>query len=249
MSFTPSYSLSSCLETVLTGKQTLDMPLGSPENPQVAVDGRNMVMVNKDTNLDYVYAVFYSLENSGWERKTKYSIEEYEYAPYWVALYSVTLSGSSTFIGRRLADINASGRSGLVYIYEQDNEGVWNQAQDSMITEDVASEYEYSGMSVDIDADLVCAIAKNDVYIFRKDGGQQWDQIQHLNLGNVYSCSVVDNTIAMQGYHKICAYQFNEELGEYISLQVKGILVAQRGAYDTFRSVRHTKIQYLQLGL
>ena len=110
-----------------------------------------------------------------------------------------------------------------------------------MITDNGGSEYGYSGMSVDIDADLVCAIAKNDVYIFRKDGGQQWDQIQHLNLGNVYSCSVVDNTIAMQGYHKICAYQFNEELGEYISLQVKGILVAQRGAYDTFRSVRHTK--------
>ena len=46
------------------------MPLGSPENPQVAIDGRNMVVVSKDTNLDYVYVVFYSLEDDDWVQKT-----------------------------------------------------------------------------------------------------------------------------------------------------------------------------------
>jgi len=222
--FTPSSSPSSCLDRVSNGKQTLDTPIGSPENPQVAIDKQNMVVVAKDTNLDYVYVVFYSLEDNIWVRKINYSIEKYKYNRY-----SVALSGSTALVGLEDSDTDAGERAGLVYVYEQGSDGVWNKAQEPMIPEDRKSQYilvrvltaEYFGSSVDIDVDLVCVVARSDVYIFRRDGGQQWEQIQRLNLGNYAgSCSVAGITIVVRDFRGgIHAYQFDEELGEYVPLQ------------------------------
>jgi len=219
-STTPSFSPSLCSKTVMTGKQTLDMPLDSLVNPQVAIDGRNVVVVAKDPNFDFVYVVFYSLEDSGWVRKMEYVIEEYAQYPCRLNPYSVALSGSTALVGLGCPDFIAGRRSGLVHIYEQDSEGVWNKAQELVIPVDWSGRNKEVGRSVNIDANLACIASKDGVYIFRRDGGKKWEQIQRLNvLSRDGSCSVEGTTFAVQNSGELRAYHFDEELGEYVPLQ------------------------------
>jgi len=179
-----------------------------------------MVVVAKDTNLDYVYVVFYSLEDGGdWVQKTKYFIEEYRYDDEYGE--SVALSGSTALVGLGYANTDAGENAGLVYIYKQDSEGVWNKAQESIIPEGGKSEGDLFGVMVDIDADFACVVAVSGVYIFRRDGSQQWDQIQRFGIVAAFRCSVVGSAIAIQLWTKIKAYQFDQDLGEYVPLQDK----------------------------
>eukprot|EP00579_Thalassiosira_antarctica_P000992 CAMPEP_0201868280 /NCGR_PEP_ID=MMETSP0902-20130614/2233_1 /ASSEMBLY_ACC=CAM_ASM_000551 /TAXON_ID=420261 /ORGANISM="Thalassiosira antarctica, Strain CCMP982" /LENGTH=865 /DNA_ID=CAMNT_0048393607 /DNA_START=106 /DNA_END=2700 /DNA_ORIENTATION=+ len=193
-SLVPSSSPSSCSYTISTGKQQLNMPLDSLVNPNVAIDGRNMVVTAKDPNLDYVYVMFYSLEDDGWERSDKYFVEEDGY------VYPVALSGGTALVG--------------LLAYEQDSEGIWDKVEGPFVQEGFQA-------SFDFDDDMACRKTQDYsgvvVDIFRRDRDKQWVQIESLVPDNFQGgeCHVAGNTIVLQGSEYVIPYTGDDTLRIY----------------------------------
>ena len=172
-SLAPSSSPSECALTVATNVQKLDMSkVDQPWESELAIDKLNAVVVTRERGTTNVHIIFYLLNGDRWERNNQY-IEDNgfmgEFDPS-SAKISVALSGKDALIG-----FPFTGSSGLVFVFEQNDLGVWEKRDNSLPipTPDV---YKF-GYSVDIDGNLACVMADRQVYVYQNNGNE-WKDIQ-----------------------------------------------------------------------
>jgi len=120
--------------------------------------------------------------------------------------YSVALLGDIALIGARGSENRNTGSPGAAYIFTQDTNGQWNQAQKLIAADGVAGDG--FGFSVALSGDLAVVGARNKAgasgaaYTFRQGTDGQWSQLQKLTAGDGaagdefgYSVAVSEGTI------------------------------------------------------
>ncbi len=111
--------------------------------------------------------------------------------------HSVAISGQYAVVGARYEDEDESGNNtlstaGSVYIFKQDVNGDWNEVQ-KIVASDRATGDNF-GQDVAIDGDYIVVGASFEgspkpgaAYIFQKDGGGIWNEVQKLQVSGEFN--------------------------------------------------------------
>jgi len=232
-SLAPSSAPSKCVNQIMTSNmQKIDLQnhlLVDPRDVKVAVDGRNMVVVAKDTKYcrsiscsSYdgpVYVTFYSLDNDDeWQRVS---------APFRVddmgSSYSLAMSEETVLVGFPYANDGA----GDVHVYKKNLFGGWDRVENPFIRNTTRI-----GGSIDIDGDLASVVDNNwynkkrRAHLFHRSG-DKWVQSKSFAIGfdrGYKSCSIAGDIIVLrnstdEGFHKLQLYKYDMDLNEAIAIQ------------------------------
>ena len=220
-SMAPSSSPTECVNKIISNKQEIDLQrdlqVTDPLDPQVAVDGRNMVVVAKDGKYCtgifscFIYdgpafITFYSLDNGKWQRvQTPIRVDDVSNSDGRV-MYSVSLSGSAAFVGFPYTNDDA----GIVLVYKQNDFGEWVRVNDPFVHIDNTIK-KWFGSSIDIDGDLACVWYSNNMNLYHQDDDRKWVQFDTIEDG--FECSISGDSIAVYANnpgHSIQLYKYNQ---------------------------------------
>ena len=136
--------------------------------------------------------------------------------------YSMAISGNTAFVGYPDADDNEY--TGVVRIYEKDENGVW-----SKVSEVSGTPNSYFGTAVEVYGDFACV---SDLFSFtlfrRRKNGKMWTSFQNITVGwedgnEAGLCAISGDTFAMSilGWDEsfIHLYKFNEDSDEVVEIQ------------------------------
>lgn len=131
--------------------------------------------------------------------------------------YSVSISGNYAIVGAYLEDEDVAGtntmsKAGSAYIFERDGGGNWNQAK-KLVASDRGSGDNF-GISVSISGDyavvganlekedaagLNTLLTSGSAYVFERDGGGSWKEVQKLVASKRYTWTVFASSVSISG--------------------------------------------------
>jgi len=210
----PSSSPSACVSKISTNRQKIDLPIDDPRSPEVAVDGKNVVVVVRDggSNLDPAYIIFHSWKNNEWQRlNDPTSFDGGDQLDY-----SVALSGKTAIVGFP----RAHSCVGSVLMLGQNQFGGWEKMEDLVHVS--ATSNTGFGHSVGIDGDLAFVGNFYYVYMFRQGSNGKWIEFDMVDGCANENDSISGDVIAVESYigrHYIQMYKFTQERDEIIPIQ------------------------------
>ena len=188
-SLAPSSSPSECALTISTNVQKLDMSkVDKPFETKIAMDKLNAVVVTRESGTTNVHIMFYLLKEDRWESNNHY-IENYgEVATFngnWDpsrSKISVALSGKIAMVGFPFSNIDGlsdSGSAGLVFVFEQNDYGVWEKGDLLPIPQDEngSGNVHAFGYSIDIDGDAAIVLSGFYFHVLENHKGK-WKETQ-----------------------------------------------------------------------
>lgn len=136
---------------------------------------------------------------------------------------SISISGNILAIGARQHDYDASGQNeilsaGAVYIFERDNNGVWNETQKIVAMQ--REQGEFFGSSVAINGNQIIVGASQEyslgdvsaqygaIYIFEQDGNGVYNEIQKIRPDALMHQSKFGHSLAVDGNNMIVGAYF-----------------------------------------
>ena len=189
VSLAPSSSPSECALTISTNVQKLDMSkVDKPFETKIAMDKLNAVVVTRESGTTNVHIMFYLLKEDRWESNNHY-IENYgEVATFngnWDpsrSKISVALSGKIAMVGFPFSNIDGlsdSGSAGLVFVFEQNDYGVWEKGDLLPIPQDEngSGNVHAFGYSIDIDGDAAIVLSGFYFHVLENHKGK-WKETQ-----------------------------------------------------------------------
>lgn len=192
----PSPSPTTCAHVISIGKQVINTTLEHPYQPQIAIDGSNLVIAVRDGGVDDgspVHILFYSLANNGiWQLVQREAVVDLG------DTYSVATSGNTTFVGFPSPERG----NGEVIVYEKIDED-WEKIDDPFI-HDVDSYYLSFGTAVLIDGNLAAVQWSNMVQVFHREN-KKWVQFDEID--GSCPCSITGDTLA--------TFQWNSTIADW----------------------------------
>lgn len=139
---------------------------------------------------------------------------------------SVAISGDFAIVGAYKADPDGDTDAGQAYIFQKDGSDVWSETE-VLVASDATVEFQF-GYNVDIDGDyavigsspLYYTSYPGSVYIFSKDGSDNWTQAEKIVTSDTpitmrfgYVASISGNYLIVGSYHEDNVYLYNRNCG------------------------------------
>ncbi len=139
---------------------------------------------------------------------------------------SVAISGDFAIVGAYKADPDGDTDAGQAYIFQKDGSDVWSETE-VLVASDATAEYQF-GYNVDIDGDYAVIGSSplhytsypGSVYIFSKDGSDNWTQAEKIVTSDTpitmrygYMASISGNYLIVGTYQEDNVYLYNRNCG------------------------------------
>ena len=171
-----------------------------------------MIVTVRDGKSSQVFIIiFYSLseDDDEWQRvQTPIRVDNFDIVMA-VSGIAMAISGRTAFVG--------------YYVYEQDQFGVWERADDPFVHTPLSNSisYVYSGGSVNIDGNLACIVGRgyqgSNVNLYRQDSNSKW--VRFVSLDDARSCSISGDTIAIKFGSSTKLYNYHQDLNKIVLIQ------------------------------
>jgi hypothetical protein len=205
--------------------QKLDIPLDDPLYPEVAIDGRNMVLVvyNGDSGEGqslrlgggHRLILFYALADDGeWQ-----VVSTFNFDIDLGVVYSAALSGRTAFVGFE----DANNKAGIVHIYEQNLFGEWEKVEDLYSSNASVKQF---GSHVDINGDFACVdnIYNDDILLYRRVN-DEWVQVDDIEgdwcyISEDLLVTAVYNDTDLASPGSLHLFEYSKDPDGIVSIQV-----------------------------
>jgi len=133
---------------------------------------------------------------------------------------SVSISDTYAIVGAFFEDHNAAGGSfmdaaGSAYVFERDGGGSWNQVQKIVASDRFAGDFFGNSISISGNYAIVAAALADgffgSAYVFERDGGGNWNQVQKIFASDRAWNDVFGGTVSISGNYAIVGAYLEDE--------------------------------------